>query len=83
MQVTGRTLVLSQITCWAAVNKQWLRLMCHSTYSMTVVDLRRLSSEEEHQTWLTEDINDKFNMALPYSRFGFIQFRVVQFRPQE
>ena len=64
VQVTGRTIVLSQITCGAAVNKQWLRLMCHSTRNMTVVDLCRLSSEEEYQAWLTEDINDKFSMAL-------------------
>ena len=82
VQVTGRTIVPSRLVCWAAVSKQWLRLMCYSTNNMTMVDLRRLSSEE-HQARLTEDTNDKFTMALPCSMFRSIQFKVIQFRWQK
>ena len=78
IQVTGRTLVLSKLVCWAAVHRQWLNLICHSTQNMTMVDFRRLSSREQHKAWLTEDIEETFTMALPSYRFTSIQFRVIR-----
>ena len=83
IQVTGRTLVLSKLVCWAAVHRHWLNLICHSTQNMTIVDFRRISSREQHEEWLTEDIGETFTMALPSYRFTSIQFRMIQFRSHE
>ena len=83
IQVTGRTLVLSKLVCRAAVRRHWLNLICHSTQNMTIVDFCRILSREQHEAWLTEDMEETFTMALPSYRFTSIQCRVIQFRSHE